>query len=252
MPEENKIHVESGDNTIALVWMILSIIGLILTLTLAFFRVGIPLLILWLLLWLIWLCKKPRWKAWVAVLISLITLGGIAALLISLRNSMKVPANNFLERTQQEIQKLDVENFDEDKFEALAEEEANKLIQSLSQEELNNLYETSAWSNSLEKWSYVFFYLVQQWTENALNRYKEDLPPKIDTDNEIVEEESTEVQETTTEEENTSTEEENTSTEEESTEVQETTTEEENNTSDNNVFTDSEQTDIEEIINILE
>lgn len=244
MPEENKIHVESGDNTIALVWMILSIIGLILTITLVFFRVGIPLLVLWLLLWLIWLCKKPRWKAWAAVLISLITLGGIAALVISLRNSMKVPANNFLERTQQEVQKLDIENFDEDKFEALAEEEANKVIQSLSQEELNNLYETSTWSNSLEKWSYVFFYLVQQWTENALNRYKEDLPPKINADNEIAEEENTNTQEIN--------EEENTSTEEENTEVQEITTEE-NNTSDNNeVFTDSEETDIEQIINILE
>ena len=244
MPEENKIHVESGDNTIALVWMILSIIGLILTITLVFFRVGIPLLVLWLLLWLIWLCKKPRWKAWAAVLISLITLGGIAALVISLRNSMKVPANNFLERTQQEVQKLDIENFDEDKFEALAEEEANKVIQSLSQEELNNLYETSTWSNSLEKWSYVFFYLVQQWTENALNRYKEDLPPKINADNEIAEEENTNTQEIN--------EEENTSTEEENTEVQEITTEE-NNTSDNNeVFTASEETDIEQIINILE
>lgn len=244
MPEENKIHVESGDNTIALVWMILSIIGLILTITLVFFRVGIPLLVLWLLLWLIWLCKKPRWKAWAAVLISLITLGGIAALVISLRNSMKVPANNFLERTQQEVQKLDIENFDEDKFEAFAEEEANKVIQSLSQEELNNLYETSTWSNSLEKWSYVFFYLVQQWTENALNRYKEDLPPKINADNEIAEEENTNTQEIN--------EEENTSTEEENTEVQEITTEE-NNTSDNNeVFTDSEETDIEQIINILE
>ena len=243
MPEDNKIHVESGDNTIALVWMILSIIGLILTLTLVFFRVGIPLLVLWLLLWLIGLCKKPRWKAWVAVLISLITLGGIAALIVSLRNSMKIPANNFLERTQQEIQKLDVENFDEDKFENLAEEEANKLIQSLSQEELNNLYEASTWSNSLEKRSYVFFYLVQQWTENALNRYKEEQLPKIDTENEIIEEQNT----------NEEINEENNTTIEEITEVEEPTVEEENTTpNDNKVFTDSEQTDIEEIINILE
>lgn len=259
MSEDNKVHVENGDNTIALVWMIFSIIGLILTATLVFFRIGVPLLVLWLLLWLIGLCKKPRWKARVAVLISLISLWAIAALIVTLRNAMKIPANNYLERTQQEIQNLDIENFDEDKFEALAEEEANNLIQSLSQEELNNLYETSSWTNALEKRSYTFFYLVQQWTENVLNRYKEELPPKIDTENKITEEnanidepELNEV-ENTTEDENSTISAENIeeNAEEKSTETQE-TNEEIPTEDDNEVFSDSEQTDIEEIINILQ
>ena len=62
-------------NTVAVVALVFSIIWLILLITIFGIFLGIGALIIGLILWLIWLYKAPRGKAWAAIIISVIPLG---------------------------------------------------------------------------------------------------------------------------------------------------------------------------------
>lgn len=256
MTEENKISYAESENNVAVVWMIFSIVWLILTISVIFSWLWIPLLIIWFILWIIWLFWKPRWKAWVAIIIPLIVFTIIAACVNYIWKSVKAPANDFKNRATEQIESIDEESFDEDKFETIVNDEFNQIIESLTEEELNQLYETSNWNNGLEKRSYVFFNILQQGMDNAITTYKNELPSdEIVNPEQIENEEDINTEDEITNIENI-TNEEDTIIEEDMdkepiSETQETN--EENNTLNNNeVFTNSEQSEIEEIINILE
>ena len=149
--------------------------------------------------------------------------------------SAKTPAIEFEEWAKENLTEERFENIDEDKFEKLVEYEANKLIKEKDKEEWKAIYDASTGSNAIEKVSYIFFGLFQESIENALNTY-DSLPDEAI--NEIKNEEDNDILTVNIEKE-----EEENSNDEADEEIDEETVE---------VFPDSEQDDIEQIINILE
>ena len=128
--------------------------------------------------------------------------------------------------------------FDDSKFEKLLKTEINKIINDKSEDEWKDLLESSTGSNKLEKGTYMLFSITKEGFENALKKYDNELPEineeEIDTDDEIDEDEITD--------------------EDEVIEIDEEEEEVKNNTKSENVevFTKSEQDDIEQILDILE
>ena len=228
MPEEIQAP-EQPKNTVALIWMICSIVWLVLFITIIFFRLWLPLLFLGFVLWIIGLCFKPRGKARVSIIIPLIIFVLCMLGISHLYKSAKTPAIEFGEWANENLTEERFENIDEDKFEKIVEYEANKLIKDKSEDEWKAIYEATTWSNVIEKVSYIFFGLLQESIENALDSYNA-LP------NEIVDDE------TGNEDENIIT-------------VDIEKEENDNNETDKEtveIFSDSEKNDIEQIINILE
>lgn len=218
---------EQPKNTVALIWMICSIVWLVLFITIIFLRLWLPLLFLWFVLWIIGLCFKPRGKARAAVIIPLIVFILCILGISHLYKSVKTPAIEFGEWANENLTEERFENIDEDKFEKLAEYEANKLIKEKSEEEWKAIYEASTWTNAAEKISYIFFGLLRQTIENTLNSYYS-LPNEIESEEENniitidIEKEETETTDN---------------------EAKEETVE---------VFSESEKNDIEQIIDLLE
>lgn len=170
MTEE--IQAQKGQkNTVATVGMRFSIIWLILTITLFFIRLGIPLLFLWFVLWVIGLFYKPRKKARIAVWIPLVLFVILTCVMCYIWKSFKAPANEFKNWTETRLEQLKEENFDEDKFENILQSEINSLVKSKTEEDWKAEYEASTGSNSIEKWAYLFFSLFQQGIESALEKY---------------------------------------------------------------------------------
>lgn len=227
-------------NTIATVGMRFSIIWLIAVITVFLARLWLPLLLIGFILWIIGLFYKPRGKARVAVIIPVIV--GIAAIigLVYVKNSIETPATEFATRIE------DIENneiysdiFKEEAFWDLLSNEFKETALSKSKEELNELYDASTGSNALEKWSYVFFGLMKESIENSLEKYGIE-PQALDVDEENIDEEidEDEINEEEIDEESID-EEDNGNEEESKDEIIE--------------ITDNwEQSDIEEIIDILE
>ena len=228
MPEENQTQNEKK-NTVATIGMVFSIIWLIALITILFARLWLPLLFIWFILWIIGLFYKPRGKARVAICIPLIVFIAIFAAVTYVWSSIKTPATEFMDWIKVEFENFDEDNYDNERFNAITNEEFNNIFSSLTEEEFESLLETSTWSNMLEKWSYVIFGLLQQGFETSIERYNNwDSPEINDTENQLI---TIDIEnESTTEETN------NTDVESESVEV----------------FSESEKNDIEQIINILE
>jgi hypothetical protein len=106
----------------------------------------------------------------------------------------------------------------------------------MSEEEFTLLIKNSTWSNVIEKWSYVIFWLLQQVIENSIERYNNELP-EVD-ENSTTDNEDIENNEENNDEENEPTDQE--------------ITIESNEKENNETFSQSEKNDIEQIINILE
>lgn len=224
---------EIKKNTVATVGMRFSIIGLVLLIT----GFWLPLLLIGLILWIIWLFNKPRWKARVAVIIPLVVFIALAAIICYVWSSIKTPTTQFWDRAKVQLEQLDEETFDNDRFSSIANEEFNNTFSSMTEEDFTLLMESSTWSNMLEKWAYVFFGLLQQGFWNALERYNNELP-EINEDENIISDEAENSEEDNNEE--------NELTEQEEIVV------ESNKTENSETFSQNEKNDIEQIINILE
>ena len=212
---------ENQKNTVATVGMWFSIIWLILLITIFLAWFWLPLLFVWFILWIIGLFNKPRGKARVAVIIPLIVF--ITTILIGcyIWSSIKTPVKEFWNWAETHIEQLDEETFDEDRFNNITNEEFNNIFSWMTEEDFKLLLENSTWSNTLEKWSYALFWLLQQGFENSLERYYNELPEATDnTENNVEDEDDSDTNDIDTE--------------------------------DVEVFTESEQNDIEQILNILE
>ena len=208
-----------------------SIIWLIALVTVFLAWFWLPLLLVWFILWVIGLFYKPRAKARVAVCIPLVVCIAIACVCCYVWNSVKTPATQFWDWAKVQLEQLNEENFDNDRFSNIANEEFNNAFSGMTEEDFKLLIEDSTWSNMLEKWAYVLFGLLQQGFENSWERYNNELPEVDEEDANDVEEENVENEENTDEE----------NTEEEVTVEENTET-----------FSQSEQNDIEEILDILE
>lgn len=182
MTEEVKTQNE-WKNTVATVGMWFSIIWLVLTITLFFIRAWMPLLLLWFILWIIGLFYKPRKRARIAVSIPLVVFIALAAVVCYIWSSVKTPTTEFWDWAKVHLEQLDDETFDNDRFNSIANEEFNNTFSSITEENFKSLMETSTWSNTLEKWAYVFFGLLQQGLENTLERYNNELS-EVDENNE--------------------------------------------------------------------
>lgn len=170
-------------NTVGTVGMRFSIIWLVALITVFFIRLWLPLLLVWFILWIIGLFYKPRGKARVAVSIPLVVFIALASVVCYVWSSIKTPTTQFTDWIKVEFENIDDENFDNDRFNAITNEEFNNIRASLTEEEFKTLLENSTWSNTLEKWAYVLFGLLQQGFENSLERYNNELS-EVDENNE--------------------------------------------------------------------
>ena len=170
-------------NTVGTAGMRFSIIWLIALITVFFIRLWLPLLLVWFILWIIGLFYKPRGKARVAVSIPLVVFIALASVVCYVWSSIKTPTTQFTDWIKVEFENIDDENFDNDRFNAITNEEFNNIRASLTEEEFKTLLENSTWSNTLEKWAYVLFGLLQQGFENSLERYNNELS-EVDENNE--------------------------------------------------------------------
>jgi hypothetical protein len=91
-------------NTLGLVALVLAIIGLLLTISLVGILFGVPLLVVALILGLIALCKPPRAKAVVSLVITVISLGVITYAGFWVAKIVIPPVKNFVVRTTEEAQ----------------------------------------------------------------------------------------------------------------------------------------------------
>jgi len=232
MAEEIQTQNEQK-NTVATVGMRFSIIWLIALITILFARLWFPLLFLWFILWIIGLFYKPRGRARVAVIIPLVVFIAIASIVCYVWSSIKTPAKEFVDWAKIEFENIDEENYDNERFNAIINEEFNNISSSLNEEEFKSLLENGTWSNMLEKFSYVIFGLLQQGFEASLERYNNELPQ---IQNEELENDNDEIIEV---------------------EVNQPDEDADNivanvETENVEIFTQSEQNDIEEILNFLE
>lgn len=234
MTEEIKTQNEQK-NTVATVGMRLSILWLIALITVLFAWIWLPLLCIWFILWIIGLFYKPRARARVAICIPLVVFIAIASVICYIWSSVRTPAESFVDWIKVEFENIDGESFDNDKFNEITNEEFNNIVSSMTEEDFKQLLENSEWSNTLEKGSYVIFGLLQQGFEKSLERYNSEVSEIVkDVDNDEVVDQDEEPQDTEVEESN---------------EPEETG---EENVNSVEVFTQSEQNDIEQILGILE
>ena len=213
---------ENQKNTVATVGMWFSIIGLIALITVFFAWLWFPMLLVWFILWIIGLFYKPRWKARIAIIIPLIVFIILVSITCYIWNSIKTPAGEFIERAKPQWEQLEDENFDEDRFENILETEINKITNNKSSEDREVLFKTSTGSNFLEKWSYLFFSITRESLESAIEKYNNELPEINDTENASEDDDNNKNDAT------------------------------EKITEDVTIFTESEQDDIEQILDLLE
>jgi DNA-binding ferritin-like protein (Dps family) len=77
-------------------------------------------------------------------------------------NSVKTPANEFIDWAKPQLEQFENENFDDDRFENLLQSEINTLVNEKSEDEWKSIFEDSTGSNVIEKGSYLFFSILQQ------------------------------------------------------------------------------------------
>ena len=237
MTEEIKNQAEQK-NTVATVGMRFSIIWLIALISIILSRLWLPLLFIWLILWIVGLFYRPRKRARIAVCIPLIVLIVIICVACYLWKSVKGPANEFMEWVEPQFEQLqNSENFDGERFGDILEAELNNMTNGKSENEWKDLFEASTGSNSLEKGAYMLSSIFKEWFENALERYNNGEVVEInDEDNNII---SVDID---VKDEN----------EEDIEDTEEEITIEQPKKTNNETFSQSEKNDIEEILDILE
>ena len=266
MTEEVKTQ-EQPKNTVATVGMWFSIIGLVLFIS-AFlvlvwnvlltlfgimgFLLCFPLLLIWFILWIIGLFYKPRGKARVAVILPLIAFIAFNCLLSYAWKSVETPVNEFIGWVEPQFEQFENdENFDSDRFGDLLEVEFNKIANDITEDEWKVLFESSAGSNSLEKAAYALSSMAREWFENALEKYNNGEIVEIDEeDNHSID---VDVDVNDDEIDQDSDDEDNGDNDEQVEPVeQKEVTVSQPKKSNNGTFSQSEQNDIEQILNILE
>ena len=238
MPEEIKTQNEPK-NTVATVGMWFSIIGLIALITVFLAWLWFPMLFVWFILWIIGLFYKPRGKARVAVIIPLVIFITLASIACYVWKSVKTPANEFMDWAKPQLEQLESEDFDEDRFEQILQSELNNMTNDKSDEDRKNLFEASTGSNLLEKGSYLFFSLVRQSMETALDKYNNGENVEIDEEDDNIIDVDVEVEGDEEDEES-------------EIDEQEEVTLEQPKAQNNETFSKSEKNDIEQVIDILE
>lgn len=181
-------------NTVALIGMIFSIIWLVLLITIIGARLGLFFLLLWLVLWIIWLFWRPKWKAIVAVIISGLTLWLISFCICYIRKSIQPSALQFTSYMEEKIEN-NQEIMESDDFSNLVQQNFEQIISSRypENEDLKNLYESSNWNNAMEKVSNIFFWLLEESIDVTIEQINSNTENNIIEDTENIEIEEIEI-----------------------------------------------------------
>lgn len=227
-------------NTVATVGMRFSIIWLIALISLFLAWFSFPLLFIWFVLWIIGLFYKPRWRAWIAVSIPLIVFIAIASIVCYVWSSIKTPTKEFIGWAETNLEQLETdESFDNEAFGKLVKNEINNIVNDKTEDDWKDLFGASTGSNAIEKGSYLMFSIIQQWFENALEKYNNGELSTLTTDendNKIVDIDIEDIKDD----------------EDDKSEKQEEIIIEEPKKENNGTFSKNEQNDIEQFLNILE
>ena len=156
-------------NTVALVWLILSIIGLLFFISILWIIFAIPLLGIWFILWVIWLCYKPRWKAIAAIIISLIPCALVYCLGFYLSNSLKAPTEDFMIWAETTLTGEAMENIDQERFNNIANYVFEQRLHEFTPEMIESMYENASGSTIVEKG----WYIVLDWFKDSFNEAME-------------------------------------------------------------------------------
>jgi len=173
------------------------------------------------------------------VIIPLVIFITLASIACYVWKSVKTPANEFMDWAKPQLEQLESEDFDEDRFEQILQSELNNMTNDKSDEDRKNLFEASTGSNLLEKGSYLFFSLVRQSMETALDKYNNGENVEIDEEDDNIIDVDVEVEGDEEDEES-------------EIDEQEEVTLEQPNAQNNETFSQSEKNDIEQVIDILE
>ena len=184
MPQETKdLEQIERKNTIALTWMIFSIIWFLFFIIIIWLKLWIILLTIWLILGIIGLFYKPRGKARVAITIPIIAIIIFIIGYNYVKNS--TPATEFSAWFEDiSNNKLYSDILSDNNFLKSAQQEFKETIKSKDWNEIKERLNYSEWSNIFEKRIYVFFDLKKECLENSLEKYSIDSDIS-DTDDEI-------------------------------------------------------------------
>ena len=161
-----------SSNTVAVVALVFSIIWLILLITIFGIFLGIGALIIGLILWLIWLYKAPRGKAWAAIILSIIPLGLIWYGCYYVFNNIKEPANEFAQWAEANLNEEDFKDIDNDRFNAIAKFIAEEKINEIKWEDAETILANMTGDNVLQKGAYFFFDYMKEVFTDSLEAYK--------------------------------------------------------------------------------
>ena len=165
-------EIQTQKNTVATIGMRFSIIGLILLITIFFSWLGLILLFIGFILWIVGLFFKPRGKARVAVIIPLLVYIAWIVAWIYVWNSVKTPAVEFVNYVENKMAPIDPETLDDERFEYLLESEMNSMFKDMTEEEFKAMYKSSTWSNAISRWAYLICGLAQQAFDSAWEKYE--------------------------------------------------------------------------------
>ena len=156
-------------NTVALVGLILSIIGLLFFISIIWIILAIPLLTIWFILWVIWLCYKPRWKAIAAIIISLIPYALVYCLSFYLSNNLKAPMEELANWAETTLTGEAMENIDQERFNNIANYVFEQRLHEFTPEMIESMYENASGSTIVEKG----WYIVLDWFKDSFNEAME-------------------------------------------------------------------------------
>lgn len=195
--------MQKPTNNVGKIWMIFSIIGLILVITVFLSWLWFICLFIGLILWIIGLFSKPRGKAITAVIIPVIILWWLIVAGLHIWNSFKTPAIEFADwlkwvSENPEYSVLFSEE-NEDMFENIIRNECSDYSSYFTADTILQDIENSKWNNKIEKFGYLIFGSVQSCMQNALDKYvnNEDINEDINEENneEIIENTDSDIKE---------------------------------------------------------
>ena len=160
-----------SSNTVAVVALVFSIIWLVLLITIFGIFLWIGALIIGLILWLIWLYKAPRGKAWAAIILSIIPLGLIWYGCYYVFNNIKEPANEFAQWAEANLNEEEFKDIDNDRFNAIAKFIAEEKINEIKWEDAETILANMTGDNVLQKGAYFFFNYMKEVFTDSLDAY---------------------------------------------------------------------------------
>lgn len=170
-------------NTVGLIWMICSIVWLLLTLSVVLSKIGVSLLIVWLILWVAGLFRKPKWTSIAAVVISIIAFIGLFILWKAIDSASEVPAGQFVEWLQNNYDEEKLSQVNEKELQEIISVEMERIILSKSSAEIKAEFNAATGNSTLEKISYIFFDTLQEAIDNKFPIYANSLEkPSWDED----------------------------------------------------------------------